>query len=211
MPILEIAQHLGEAEHAHRQHGEVDAVGERREAEGHALLAGLEVGADGREQQAQHDHAEGLQDRAARQHDREAQTHHHQRKILGRAEQQRELGQRRAERGDDDGGNAAGEEGAERRRAERDAGAALLGHLVAVQRGDDRGRLAGDVHQDGRRRAAVLGAVIDAGEHDQRAHRIEPEGDRQQDGDGRDRADARQHADQRADETAGEAQGDVLQ
>ena len=85
-----------------------------------------------------------------------------------------------------------------------------LRHLVAVERGDDRGRLAGDVDQDRRGRAAILRAVIDAGEHDQRADRIEPEGDRQQHRDRRDRPDAGQHADQRADEAADEAEQDVL-
>ena len=57
--------------------------------------------------------------------------------------------------------------------AERRAGAALLRHLVAVERGDDRGHLARDVHQDRRGRAAVLRAVVDAGEHDERAGRLE--------------------------------------
>ena len=67
---------------------------------------------------------------------------------------------------------------------------------MAVERGDDRGRLARDVDQDRRGRAAVLRAVIDAGEHDHGGRRIEIEGQRQQHRDGRDRADARQHADQ---------------
>ena len=35
---------------------------------------------------------------------------------------------------------------------ERDTGAALLGHLVTVERGTTEGRLAGDVDQDGRGR-----------------------------------------------------------
>ena len=77
--------------------------------------------------------------------------------------------------------------------------------------GDDRGRLARDVDQDRRGRAAVLRAVIDAGEHDERAGRIEAEGDRQQHGDGGDRPDAGQHADQRADEAAEEGEPEVLE
>ena len=157
------------------------------------------------------DHGDRLQDRAARQHDGEDEAHDHQREILGRAEDQRQLGQRRAERGDDEGRDRAGEERADGRDAERHAGAALPGHLVAVERRDDRGRLAGDVDQDRRGRAAVLRAVIDAGEHDERAGRIEAEGDRQQHRDGRDRPDARQHADQRADEAAEEGEAEVLQ
>ena len=44
-----------------------------------------------------------------------------------------------------------------------------LRHLVAVDAGDDRARLARHVDQDRRGRAAILRAVVDAGEHDQRA------------------------------------------
>ncbi len=84
--MVEVAQDLGDAEHAHGEHGEIDAVGEEGEAEGHALLAGLEIGADGREQHAEEDHRDGLEDRAARQHDGEDEAHHHQREILRRAE-----------------------------------------------------------------------------------------------------------------------------
>ena len=58
-------------------------------------------------------------------------------------------------------------------------------------------------------RAAILRAVIDAGEHDQRADRRQAEGDRQQHRDGGERADAGQHADQRADQRADQAQEDV--
>ena len=50
--MVEVAQDLGDAEDAHGQHREIDAVGQERQAEGHALLAGLEVGADRGEQHA---------------------------------------------------------------------------------------------------------------------------------------------------------------
>ena len=94
--VLQIAQDLGDAEHAHRQHREVDPVGQVLQPEREALLAGLEIGADRREQQAHHHHDDGLEHRAAREHDRKAEAEHHQPEILRRAEQQREPGQRRA-------------------------------------------------------------------------------------------------------------------
>ena len=152
---------------------------------------------------------ERLEHRALGEHDREDQAEHHQREVFGRAEQQREAGQRRTERGHQHGGDAAGEERADGGDGERRAGAALLGHLVAVEAGDHRRRFTWNVDQDRRGRAAVLRAVVDAGEHDQRADRRQAEGDRQQHGDGGERADARQHADQRADQRTDQAEEDV--
>ena len=103
----------------------------------------------------------------------------------------------------------AGEERAERRDRQRRAGAALARHLVAVDAGDDRRGLARQVDQDRRGRAAVLRAVEDAGQHDQAGHRLEMEGERQQHRDGRDRPDAGQHADQRADQAAEQREAEI--
>ena len=110
---------------------------------------------------------------------------------------------------DQRGRDAAGEERAERRDRERRAGAALARHLVAVDAGHHRRGLARQVDQDRGGRAAVLRAVEDAGEHDQAGHRLEMEGERQQHRDGGDRADAGQHADQRADHGADEGEAEI--
>ncbi len=96
----------------------------------------------------------------------------------------------------------SGEERRERRGRQRGAGLTLARHLVTVEAGDRRRRLARHVEQDRRRRAAVLRAVVDAGQHDQRRDRLQRVGRRQQHRDGRDRADAGQHADQRAEQRA---------
>ena len=82
------------------------------------------------------------------------------------------------------------------------AARAGLGHLVALDRGDHRGGLARGVQQDRGGRAAVHAAVVDAGEHDERAGRLQGVGDRQQQRDGHGRADAGQHADGGAEEDA---------
>jgi len=58
--------------------------------------------------------------------------------------------------------------------------------------------LAGDVEQDRRGGPAVHAAVVDAGEQDQRAGRVETEGDRQQQRDGQRGTDAGQHTDRGA-------------
>src|SRR5712671_5604167 len=92
---------------------------------------------------------------------------------------------------------------------EPSAGAALARHLVAVDAGHHRGGLARQVDQDRGGRAAILGAVEDAGEHDQAGHRLEIEGERQQHRDRGDRADAGQHPDQGADQAADEREAEI--
>ena len=106
--------------------------------------------------------------------------------------------------------DAAGEERTQRGNAEGRSRASPTRHLVAVDGGHDRGRLTRDVDQDCGGRAAVLGAVIDAGEQDQGRLRLQGERDRQQHGHRRDRADAGQYADDGAEQNADEAVGDVL-
>ena len=85
----------------------------------------------------------------------------------------------------------------------------LPGHLVAVDRGDRGGGLAGDAHQHGGDRAAVHGAVVDRRQHDDGAGRVEAEGQRQEDRDPGDRADAGQDADRGADDAADEREQQV--
>lgn len=93
---------------------------------------------------------------------------------------------------------------------QRGAGAAVAGHLVAVQAGDHRGGLAGNVDQDGGGRTSVLRAVEDPGQHDEAGGRRHAEGERQQQRHGRHRADARQHADHGADQRADQAVQQVV-
>ena len=81
------------------------------------------------------------------------------------------------------------------------AGPALpfLGHLMPVQAGDHRGRLTRDIHQDGSGRAAVHGAVIDPGQHDDRGNRGDLEGGGKEQGNGSSRAETGQNTHQRPD------------
>jgi acyl-CoA reductase-like NAD-dependent aldehyde dehydrogenase len=78
-----------------------------------------DIRADQAEQEAEHDHAECLQQRAVRDHDGRHQAEHHQREVLGGAELQRQAGQRRGEERDQEGSDCAGEERAERRGCQR--------------------------------------------------------------------------------------------
>ena len=59
---LEVAQDFGDAEDAHRERHEVQPVGIFRDAEGEARRAGIDVGADEAEQQAEHHHGQRLED-----------------------------------------------------------------------------------------------------------------------------------------------------
>src|SRR5215510_13652587 len=105
--------------------------------------------------------------------------------------------------------HATRKERADRGDGKRGPGAALPRHLVAVEAGDDGGGFARDVDQHRGGRAAVLRAVVNAREHDQRADRRQTEGDRQQHRDGGDRADTGQHADQGANQRAEQAEQDI--
>ena len=176
---VEIADDFRKPEHTHRHRGEAQAVGELGDVEGHARGAGLDVGTDHREKQPHHDHRDRLQHRSFCQHHRKDKAKHHQREIFRRAESQCELGQRCAEDCDQYGRDAAGEERTDRGDRQRRTGAALLGHLEAVERSHDRGRLTRDIDQDRCGRTTVLRAVVDAGQHDQGADRRQPEGNRQ--------------------------------
>ena len=209
--VGQVGHDLGDAEHAHDQRHEADAVEQIADAERVARVAGVDVGADQPQQHAEEDHAQRLDDRAARQHDGEDEAQRHQREIVRRRELLGELGQRRRGHGDRHRCHAAGEEGADGGNGERRPGAALACHLVAVETGDDRARLARQVDQDGRGRATVLGAVVDAGQHDERTFGRQEVGGRQQQRHGRHRADARQHADGRADDGTHQAPEQVLQ
>ena len=128
----------------------------------------------------------GAQDRGDGQ-----QRQQHDGEVVGRAQADREPGhdrradhqQRRADR--------AGDERADGGGRERLRGPARLGHLVALDGRHHRGRLPGRVEQDRGGGAAVHAAVVDAGEHDEGAGRLQRVGDRQQQRHGHGRADAR--------------------
>jgi hypothetical protein len=103
----------------------------------------------------------------------------------------------------------AREVGADGGNGERFVRAALLGHGEAVLGGNDGCDLARDVHEDGGGGAAVHGPVIDAGHDDDGAVGRQIECDGQQDRHGGGGAEARQDADQRAEQAADQRKADV--
>ena len=129
----------------------------------------------------------------------------HQREIFRRAEEQGELDEERRQEGDGDRAEGARHEGADRGGRKRRGAAALPGHEIALDRRHDRPGFARRIEQDRGRRAAIHGAVIEAGEHDEGAGRIELCGNRQKQGDGQRRPDAGKDADRRAERHADQA------
>ena len=111
----------------------------------------------------------------------------------------------RGEQGHQEGGDRAGEKGTDGGRGQGHAGPPLTRHLIAVQGGDHRGRFTRQIDQDGGGGAAVLGSVVDAGQHDQGGDRRQDKGDGQQHGDGGGRAETGQHADQGAEKDTRQA------
>jgi hypothetical protein len=81
-------------------------------------------------------------------------------------------------------------------------GAPLLRHRIAVERGGDRPRFAGNVEQDGSNRTAEQRAPVDARQHHDRGRGIHGEGERQQYRHAVGAAQARQHADENAEHEA---------
>ncbi len=207
---FEIAQDFSDTEDADRDRDEVQAVGIFPDSEREARRAGVDIGADEAKQQAKADHGERLDDRPVSKRDRRDETDDHQREIFRRPELQRDRGQRRREDRHKKGGNRAGEERSDGSDGKRRSRLALARHLVTVDGGDRRRGFARHIDEDGRGGAAILRAVVDAGQHDQRRHGFELEGDRQQHGDRRRCADAGQDADQRAKQHPDEAEEQVL-
>ena len=95
--VLEVADDLAQSEHAHRDDDEIDSVCQFRKVEAETRDARADVGSDQSEQQPEHDHAERVEQRAVREHDRGDEAQHHQREVVGRAELQGDFGKRRGE------------------------------------------------------------------------------------------------------------------
>ncbi len=178
--IVDAVHEFGDAEHSERQRDDLDAVEQFSNTESEARLAGLDVGSDDADKEAEHRHRDALERRALGQRRSGQQSHQHQRAHFGRTEFERHLDQewrqenhlgdaeRRADEGGDDGD------------AERRSALALLGQRKAVQTGDGVGRVTRQIQENRADRAAVLRAVIDAGQHQDRGHRRHAEGQRKQ-------------------------------
>ena len=197
-------ERLAHREQADRHHDDIDAVEQLRKAEGEARLAGLQVDADQAEPDAEEQRRQSS-DRGRAEHRRHRhEREHHQREIIGRPEFERPLHHDGREERDAEGADRPGDERADGGGRERRAGAAVAGHLVALERRDDGGAFARGVEQDRGGRAAIHRAVIDAGEQDEGRGRLDLEGDRQEQRDGERRAQPGEDADRGSERGADE-------
>ena len=208
-PLFEIDDDLGDAEESHDRRDQAHAVAEFEDAEGQPLGARNAVHADRADQQTEDAHHQGLEHGTRREVDEDHHAQEHQGEVFGRSECQGELGQGRGHEHQAQDGDRPGDEGAEGGDAQGGSRPPLPGHLVTVETGDHRGRLARDVDQDRRCRTSVHGPIVDPGQHDDRRDRGNVKGAGQEEGDGRRGSQAGQHADQRSHQDADEAEEQV--
>ena len=195
-------ERFAQREQADRKRRHFDAIEQFGDAESEPGLAGELVDADQAERQSDEQAGQSADRRIPEGCRHRDEGHAHQREIIFRPEAHREIDQPRRQKSQTDGGDGARDKRADRGRGKRRPAAAGLGHLVALERGRHRCALAGRVDEDRRGRSAIHAAVIDSGEHDQRAAGIELVGHRQQQRDRERGTDAGQHAHGGAEEHA---------
>ena len=210
LPLIDELDDLGKAHGTDDEGREGNAAHEMDAAEVIAGHTGEGVHTDGCHQDAQHgdDHALGgiLADEPADGGHGDQQHQGH----LGIAEVQSQLGKTGSGDGQNDDADGTADEGGGVGCHQCLAGAALLGHGIAVQSGGDSRGVAGDVQQDGTECTAVHIGVIQGTQHDDSGGGIELIGQRQQQSDARQRTQAGHSAhDQAQDGTQG-ASADVL-
>ncbi len=205
--VLAGAQHrhqdLREGKGGHGQQQEGEAVTQIRQPEGEPVHPDAAVDADGGDHDAEQRHDQRLEHLPLAGkgcHGGEAQ--HHEGEVVRRLEGEGDLGEQGRRHHQHDGGEGAAGEGGVGGDGQRLARLSLAGQGIAVEGGDHGGGAAGGVDQDGGGGAPEDGAVIDPRHQDDAGGRIQAIGDGDHQGDGGDRAKARQHADKGADEAA---------
>ena len=138
---IEIGHDLGEAEQAHGDRHEVDAIIEFGHAEGEARNAALGIGPGNPDQQSEQDHRHCLDHRAMREHTAATRPNSISEKYSGERNCSANFAKIGAKRRNQHRSHAAGEERPERCDGERGTGTAALRHAVAVDTGHDGGGL----------------------------------------------------------------------
>ena len=206
-----LVQHIGDAEEPDDHRDEGQAVGELEHPEGHPLGPEDRVPAHSGEGQPEGSCGKALEDIVARDPDHHRQPEDDQREDLRRAEAQGDVRQRDRREDEHQQPGQRPDGRAEGGGRQRDAGLALLGHRIAVERGGDRGRRPGGVDQDGRHAVTEVRRDVDGQQHRQPGHRIHRQGEGTGQGHCHRSGDAREGADEdtgeRTDEDAQQDSG----
>ena len=197
-PLGRHEQRLAHGEHGDGKGRDFDPVQKLRHGKGQPCLAGQPVNAHQRQRKSDEQRGQPLHRAFAKGGRDGDKGQHHQRKIFTRAEDKRQLHDMGGKEGQCQRGQQTGDERSDGGGGKRRSAPPGAGHLVALQSGNDTCALPRRVQKDRGRGPAIHAAIIDAREHDKRACRIKPIGDRQQKRHRQRRADAGQDANRRA-------------
>ena len=142
------------------------------------MSARLDIGTDLPEKHPDKAHRQAVQHASGRHEADADEPKENQRAVFHRAEQQRDIAQGRSEPRQHDDRDCAADKARHGGCEQRDTRLSLQRHLITVDAGDDTGCMR-DLHGDGADVVAVLRAIINACEHDERACRWDPERQRQ--------------------------------
>ncbi len=175
---------------AHRKQADqggddTDAVHELGDAEGKPFLAGKAVQSDGRQEQAEEQNQETLEQVFAGQAGDDGQSEYGQREVLRRPERQGDAGQRFGKGKQRHDADHAADTRGHHRGGQRQAGLALFGQFITIQHGGRGRRCAGCTDRNRGDRSAVFPGHVDRDQQQHRDHRVHAEGKRHHQGDGR--------------------------
>lgn len=135
-------QNFSNPEQTHQHRNQIDAVADLHNAERVAFNAGQGIDANQSEQKPCKHHAEAANGRAAGQRRAQRQAEDSEREVFGRSERHRETREYRSDQSQGADSDCASDKRADCSNRQRRTGTALLGHLVPVDAGHDRGSLA---------------------------------------------------------------------
>ena len=208
-PFLHAHQDFGNGKEPHGHADEVNPVPEGGNPEGKPDLGGQRIHSHYADRQAEQAHEQRLQQRAAGEVGNGGQAEDHEGEIFRRPEFQGQGNQQGRQEHQTEDTEDSGDERTDGGNPQSGAGLAFPGHLVAVEAGHHRGRLTGNVDQDGSGRSAVHGPVIDGGNDDNRGRRVHAVGHGQKKGYAHHRADAREDPDRGPSQTAEESRKQI--
>ena len=202
-------QDLRYAEKAHGHGHDSDPVAQGDQAVRKTEIPAHLVDADHSEHQSENDHGQVLHDRPARHVAEDDEPAKKEAAIFRGAESEGEFRQRGRQKHQPHDAERPGDIGSDRRHGQSRTRPSLLGHGVPVDAGHDRSRFAGNAHENGSRRPAVHGAVVNPRQENDRRGGVQAEGRGQKHADPGQGTHPGQNADHGPDQTADQGVKDV--